>query len=314
MTKKKILSLTIAGTLMLTTAITAFGATTKQEKENHWAQPFATRVEEAYGIQYFMENKSLRDIISSQELEELIKATIDEDFSQKIQETTREKVVSTMVEIWAEKTDTNLEEMILPMILVYNDTDEIDFDYRTNVMVAYFHGIAKGRGDSMFVPKDAVTFGEAVTLIANTKDAILKENTEDKDEVENGEGMTKEFTTTAAYEIKDASVVFDFELTNISDEKREIMFSSGQQFEIEIINEKEEKVYTYSHDKFFTMALIMKTLEAGESISWQDTWDLQDNEGNLVPAGEYQAIITVLLMEEEIEKQQLTTIMDLHIK
>ncbi len=38
-------------------------------------------------------------------------------------------------------------------------------------------------------------------------------------------------------------------------------------------------MYRYSDVKFFTMALVYKDINPGESLKWQDEWDMTDKEG-----------------------------------
>lgn len=117
--------------------------------------------------------------------------------------------------------------------------------------------------------------------------------------------------TSGGCEITEDKVFFDFALTNHSSEVMELPFGSGQQFELVIIDEKDEEVYRYSDGKFFTLALVYKQINPGESLRWQDQWDLRDKEGNVVSPGRYRAEIEIMVIPEEdkdkIEDHQLRT-------
>ena len=134
--------------------------------------------------------------------------------------------------------------------------------------------------------------------------------------VEMGKLRSKEesFETSGDYQIKEDQVVFDFELINRYSEAKELRFGSGQQFEIVIRNEKDEEVYRYSEGKAFTLALVYRNIDPGASLTWQDQWDMRDQEGKLVSPGRYRAEIEIMPIpdedEENIEASQLRTNID----
>lgn len=222
---------------------------------------------------------------------------------------TREAIVHELTKIWAEKTGQDLDEIATIKMIIYSDTDQIDAKYNHSITVAYMHKIAKGRDNRIFDPKANVTYGEAATLIMNLKNAIESQLKTDITPIAEGK-----FETKGTYEIKDDQVVFDFELMSHYTEAKELMFGSGQQFELVITDENDEEVYRYSDDKFFTLALIYKTIEPGESLKWQDTWDMTNKEGEKLTSGNYKAEITIIAAEpdsdERIELDQLTTVID----
>jgi len=49
----------------------------------------------------------------------------------------------------------------------------------------------------------------------------------------------------------------------------------------------------------------MKTINPGESIKWQDEWDMKDKDGNKLTSGKYKAKIEIMVVQEE-EKERLT--------
>jgi len=197
-------------------------------------------------------------------------------------------------------------------MLIYTDISEITPEYIHNIYIAYMHNIAKGKGAGIFDPKNRVTYGELAALITNTIKAIEKELVADGNVIEKGK-----FETKAIYEIKDDKVIFNFQLINGFNEPKELLFGSGQQFEITITDESGEEVYRYSDGKFFTLALIYKTINPGESLSWQDEWDMTNKEGERLHSGKYTATIKILAMPAEengvIEVEQLTTVLELNL-
>lgn len=125
------------------------------------------------------------------------------------------------------------------------------------------------------------------------------------------------FENKGSYEIKDDKVIFNFELINHYNEVKNLEFSSGQQFELTITDEKGDEVYRYSDGKFFTMALLFKDLNPGESLKWQETWDMTNKEEEKLTSGKYEAKINILARagesEEKVDESQLTTVIEIDI-
>jgi len=126
------------------------------------------------------------------------------------------------------------------------------------------------------------------------------------------------FETKASYEIKDGVLIFDIELTNRYNEPKELEFSSGQQFEIVVTDGTGNEVYRYSDDKFFTLALITKTVEPGETLTWVVVeWEMTDKSGEKLAPGNYKAEITVLASfpgeNGEDSSEQFRTVIDINL-
>jgi len=283
---------------------------------NHWADKYVDKLNMEYEMDDLFKEKGLDDRISTEDFVSLIQKTLKEDFKYNEELITREKAVFEFTKIWAEKTDQDLDNIATIKMIIYADTEEIDAKYNHAVTVAYMKDIAQGRGERIFDPKAEVTYGEAATLVVNTNKAVDKE-------MENNQPVVEgEFETRADYEVTNEKVVFNFELFSHFSEDKELMFSSGQQFEITITNEKGEEVYKFSEGKAFTMALTYETLEPGESIEWSDEWDRTDKEDNYLESGRYTANIKILAsmspgpvneeMEEveDIDESQLTETID----
>lgn len=81
-------------------------------------------------------------------------------------------------------------------------------------------------------------------------------------------------------------------LQNRSTEKRELIFSTSQVFEIQIINPKtKETVYTYSANKAFLQAIQRMVLQPKEKRRWRETWVYPNGK---VPQGEHVVKLTLL--------------------
>ena len=95
-------------------------------------------------------------------------------------------------------------------------------------------------------------------------------------------------------------------------------FSSGQQFEVTITDEDGNEVYRYSDGKFFTLALVTRTINPGESLKWQDEWDMTNKDGEKVGSGTYKAVITILAIpesdEDKLDESQFTTTIEFSLQ
>jgi uncharacterized protein (UPF0333 family) len=102
----------------------------------------------------------------------------------------------------------------------------------------------------------------------------------------------------------------DFFITvkNNGEEDVTLTFTSGQKFEIVVLDENNQEVYRYSIDKMFTMALQDIVVKAGEEKTWKEKWDYVSQDGQRVKPGNYKAIATVVaskLNGESIGRGQL---------
>lgn len=308
--RKSILSLIIAFVLILSTAVPVLA----QDKDSdlltapdkrHWSQSYVDDLASRHDIDSIFKDKSLDAPIAVEDFGKLIRLVIDEDYQASPESTLREAVVYECARIWAEQTGRDLDQVFIIQIAPYNDTDKMDSKYAHGVYVAYLQDIARGRGNGIFDPKTPATYGELATLISRTNMAIEKELASAPQPIVAGR-----FETRVAYEIRENKVVFDFELMSHYTRPQDLTFSSGQQFELTITDEKGEEVYKYSDGKFFTMALVTRTINPGESLEWQDEWDMTNKDGEKLESGKYTAVITIMAIpesgEEKLDESQFT--------
>jgi len=272
---------------------------------NHWADKYVEQVNNEYGMQDFFKDKDLNSSISPADFENLIQKTLKKDFEYAEEKVSRERAVYEFTKVWAEKTEKDLDNIATIKMLIYEDTTEIDPKYNHSITVAYMKDIAKGKGKRIFDPNTELSYGEAATLVVNTDNAVEKE-------FENNESIVEgKFETRANYKVTNENVEFDFQLFSHFERNRDIMFNSGQQFEITIENEAGEEVYRYSEGKAFTMALVYETIGPGKSLEWTNKWDRKDKEDKYLESGKYTAEIEILAKYPEskdgkIDKGQLT--------
>jgi hypothetical protein len=264
----------------------------------HWSRPFLEQLLKKYDVGSVFKDKNADTAATEEDFLKLVKKVLDEKYDGKPQSMTREAVVDELTRIWADKAGLDLKNIAVAQMLIYTDTSDITAKYNHSITVAYMKNIAKGRGNGIFDPKAFVTYGELATLMDNTDKAIAKELQPSDQGIVRGR-----FETRGTYEINDNKVVFDFELMSHYTINKNLKFSSGQQFEIVITDQNGEEVYRFSDNKFFTMALLLKTVIPGEAIKWQDQWNMTNKKGEKLTSGSYKAKITIMVAAENDDEK-----------
>ena len=311
--KRNLFTLSIALLLALVLTVPVFAAA--QGVSNHWAQKYIDELAHKNDISSVFSGKDLNAFITVEDFKKAVKLFIDENYEGSPDSVAREAIVYEFTRLWAERTGNNLDEIMTIQVLIYDDTDKIDPKYNHAITVAYMNEIARGRGNGIFDPKTNTTYGELATLIYFTDKAISK-SLEQSLEGETPSIIKGRLETRASHEIKDGKVVFNLELMSHYTKPVELMFSSGQQFEITVTDEAGNEVYRYSDGKFFTLALLNKTINPGESLKWQDEWDLTNKDGEKISFGSYKAEIKILASSEteKIDDSELTATIELIVK
>ena len=266
----------------------------------HWAQPFVDKIINKYDVQDFFEQKDLNETIRVDDFVELVKRTINPEYDGELSSISRESVVYEATKIWAALTNNNLDEMPIIKMLIYSDTTDIELEYMHGVYVAWMKDIAKGKGNRIFDPKADFTYGELATLICNTDVAIEKELGEINPI------MKGRYETRASYEILEDKVVFNIELMSHYTKDTTLMFGSGQSFELVITDDHGNEVYRFSDGRGFIQVIREVTIGAGESLKFQDSWDMTDKDGAKLTNGNFKAEIRVLAFstEEDVKDVQ----------
>lgn len=302
--KRNLFTLLIAFLLILVLAVPVFAAT-QGTKTSHWSQKFIDELTIKHDISPIFGDKDLNAFISSEDFQKAIRLFIDEEYEGVPDSVAREAIVYEFTRLWASKTGNNLDEIMTIKMLIYADTDKIDAKYNHAITVAYMKDIARGRGQGIFDPKTATTYGELATLAYFTDKAISESLEPEIPSIVEGRLETR-----ASHEIRDGKVVFDFELMSHYTNPLELMFSSGQQFEVTITDESGTEVYRFSDGRAFTMAIVYKTINPGEAFKWQDEWDMTNKDGEKLTSGNYKAVIKILALSESdterIDDSELT--------
>jgi hypothetical protein len=324
--KKKLLGSTIlSATLCSSLILTSFGLDdikpiSAEDKKvipisyqiKHWSLTFIDQLSKNYNVQGMFNEKDLNAPVKTEDFQNIVKLVLDTEYKGKPDSMTREAVVGELMKIWSQKTGHELDKIPTIRMVIYTDMEKINSNYYHAVTAAYMKNIAKGRGGGIFDPKTTVTYGELAALIYNTSESIHTETKTDVQPIVKGR-----FETKGNYAIKDGKVIFDFELMSHYTEPKELMFGSGQQYEITVTDEKGEEVYRFSDGKLFTLALVSKTINPGESLKWQEAWDMTDKNEKKLTSGKFKAEINIMAVPEingdTIEKSSLTTVIEFEL-
>jgi hypothetical protein len=310
--KRNLFSLVIAFLLMLVLAVPA-SATTQGAKPGHWSQKFLDELALEHDISSIFDGKDLNAFITVEDFQEAVKLFIDENYEGTPDSIAREAIVYEFTRLWASKAGIDLDDIATIKMLIYVDTDKIDAKYNHAITVAYMKDIARGRGQGIFDPKTNTTYGELATLVYFTDKAISETPKPEIPSIIKGKLETR-----ASHEIRDGKVVFDFELMSHYTNPVELMFGSGQQFEVTITDDAGNEVYKFSDGRAFTMALVYKTINPGEAFKWQDEWDMTNKDGDKLTSGNYKAVIKISALtvsdNEKIDDSELTATIEFNVK
>ena len=81
-----------------------------------------------------------------------------------------------------------------------------------------------------------------------------------------------------------SGVKLDFEVTNTSDRRIELVFPGGQTHDFAVLDTTGRELWRWSEGRMFTQAIQTKLLGTGETVKYQEEWD------TTLAAGKYIAV------------------------
>jgi len=114
-----------------------------------------------------------------------------------------------------------------------------------------------------------------------------------------------DLTTNKASYSKGEPVKLSIKFTNISSEAISTYFTSGQKFDIIIMDGNKKEIWRWSHGKMFTMAIQPFGLEQGESVSYSYSWDQKDNSRRSVAPGKYYVTGVITIVPRITSKEKV---------
>lgn len=156
----------------------------------------------------------------------------------------------------------------------------------------------------------------SLALTGCAEDSSTGVGQEQNQNQQNPANTSQTVETTLEFEEEGKVLKLEFGLKNISAEPLDLLFSSGHQYDIIVLDSKDKEVYDWAKDKAFTEALINKTLEPGQELSYSEEWDYTDNDGKLLPSGKYTVVVKILAKAEnaELNTEELSVSKEFEIK
>jgi len=85
------------------------------------------------------------------------------------------------------------------------------------------------------------------------------------------------------------TVTLRLTVANTTYAPQSVIFGSGQRYDFTVRDADGEIVWQWSHGMGFVQAMSRETLQPGESWTFTESWDLHDNDGEALEAGNYTA-------------------------
>ncbi len=126
---------------------------------------------------------------------------------------------------------------------------------------------------------------------------------EESSETEDLSSIMENLELQVAAEQQGTGIDFTFQLTNKNENTVDLMFTSGQQFEIKLY-QADKIVYQYSEGQMFTQAIVEESLAPGEMKNWTESWEMSQS----LDPGEYEVEMTLIPAEvngQEIDGEPL---------
>ena len=87
-----------------------------------------------------------------------------------------------------------------------------------------------------------------------------------------------------------------------------LYYRTSQRYDLAVINSDDQEVWRWSRDRAFAQVTEEVPLEENETLSFTDTWDQRDNDGQQVPLGNYRVVAESSHCDADYEDcGQLTT-------
>jgi len=140
---------------------------------------------------------------------------------------------------------------------LFGDDGQISQAYKDDVYQAMLLSMVFGRGNNLFVPKNACTRAEAAVMMERLNHAILE--------------ISKNVLITVSAIPGADQIIMNLTIMNNTGEPVILNYTSGQRYDFSLLDANKESLYTWSADKLFIQQLSSETLAAGESIGYSET-------------------------------------------
>jgi hypothetical protein len=104
-------------------------------------------------------------------------------------------------------------------------------------------------------------------------------------------------------------------ITVAAREPTTLYYRTSQRYDLAVVNSEGQEVWRWSRDRAFAQVTEEVPLEANGMLSFTETWDQRDNDGQQVPPGNYQIVAESSHCDANYENcGQLTTSVTIQIR
>ena len=168
----------------------------------------------------------------------------------------RDEMIHYIINALKNVTDGNYA-IIKMMPAPFADDDKITTTYKNDIIEAALLKIVNGRGQNMLYPLNGATRAEAAVAINRLMNTIKK--------------FTVSVEVKPSVAKSNTGLKMKLAITNLSKEAVTINHSSGQKFDFALLDSDRKVLYSWSADKSFLMALTTTVIEAGKTVEFEDT-------------------------------------------
>ncbi len=133
--------------------------------------------------------------------------------------------------------------------------------YKNDIVKSVVLNLIYGRGDNKLFPTDGATRAEAVTVVSRLM-ALLKT-------------LQTDVSVTPSAIVSNGALTTTLTISNNSSDPVTILYSSGQRFDYQVLDESGISLYTWSADKAFIAQTAEQVLAPGEQLTYSDTLDAE---------------------------------------
>lgn len=258
----------------------------------HWSYPYYVSLAMKYNVEDLMTGCQPDSIIDVGTLQKLLAGTLAEGETVIVEGNSRQEVASVLTDLVARKAGLDLDACPTAVLLSFQDYGEIDPALVRNVMFAIDNGILRGKSQSYLEPADPVTVGETLVMIDRADAVITK------------------YACTLSGEIirENQNLRLIWTLTNHSPGTLSLTFSSGQLFEMIVVDNTGKEYYRYSVQHVFTQGINRRTLQGGQTLTTVVPLDAAVLPVKAEPGREYYAIFSLLPVYGEQDDEFLKSV------
>lgn len=182
----------------------------------------------------------------------------DQNTFRPLDQLTREEMIHYTIMALKSRTGGNYA-LILMMPAPFADDAKIAAKYKNDVVEAVLLQLVYGRGNNMLYPKAYATRAEAMFLTDRLVNKIA--------DLSSGIDIKPQAI------VQNDSLIMKLGIKNNSAVPVTIDYSSGQRFDIQLLDTNKEILYTWSADKSFILMLSSETLNPGQALNFTETLD-----------------------------------------